>query len=65
MIGHHPTQTFIWGFSLTKGLVQLFGSQQEPYRILRIFPSITLLKKLKEIELRIGPEKGPDKSERK
>ena len=28
---------------------------------MRIFPSITLLKELKEIELRIGPEKGPDK----
>ena len=33
-----------------------------PNRILRIFPSITLLKKFKEIELRIGPDKGPDKT---
>ena len=29
---------------------------------MKIFPSITLLKKLKEIELRIGPDKGPDKT---
>ena len=40
---------------------------EDPNRILRTFPSITLLKELKEKELRIGPEKGPerDKSERK
>ena len=37
-----------------------------PNRILRIFPSITFPKDLKEKDLRIGPEKGPerDKSER-
>ena len=46
---------------------ELFSSQQEPNRIWRIFRSITLLKELKEKELRIGPEKGPerDKSDRK